>query len=140
MPEDFQYIGAGYLPEVGPNTGYNNLTLLLGLLAVAFVVCSEIRVPPHRPRHSAPTSPMWVIDPRLVLICGAIVFATCLLRRRPGRAPAFPISGLILAVLVILYAFFTRNTAAAGTSTRSAATARRRAVRRQAPSRSTSSS
>src|SRR6478752_2854904 len=25
VPNDFQYIGSGYLPEVGPDTGYNNL-------------------------------------------------------------------------------------------------------------------
>ena len=43
VPDDFQYIGAGYLPEVGPNTGFNNLTLLLGLLPSPFVVFSELR-------------------------------------------------------------------------------------------------
>ena len=31
VPEGFTSIGSGYLPEVGPDTGYNNLTLLLGL-------------------------------------------------------------------------------------------------------------
>ena len=32
--DDFQKIGAGYLPEVGPDTGYNNLTMLLGPAAL----------------------------------------------------------------------------------------------------------
>ena len=43
VPSDFQYLGSGYLPEVGPDTGFNNLTVLLGLVAVAFVVFSEMR-------------------------------------------------------------------------------------------------
>jgi putative multiple sugar transport system permease protein len=30
VPGDFKYIGAGYLPEAGPDTGYNNPTLLIG--------------------------------------------------------------------------------------------------------------
>src|SRR4051812_46240362 len=33
VPEGFKQIGAGYLPEWGPNTNYNNSTLLLGLVA-----------------------------------------------------------------------------------------------------------
>src|SRR5664279_3687698 len=43
VPVDFQFIGAGYLPEIGPNTGYNNLTVLLGLIVVAAVIYGQIR-------------------------------------------------------------------------------------------------
>ena len=34
VPLDFANIGKGYLPEVGPATPFNNLTILLGLIIV----------------------------------------------------------------------------------------------------------
>src|SRR6476661_7424374 len=43
VPEGFQQIGAGTLPEVGPSTGYNNLTVLLGLLACAGIIWGTLR-------------------------------------------------------------------------------------------------
>ena len=75
-------------PRSGPNTGYNNLTLLLGLLAVAVVIFGEIRAPPRRRASSAPRSPTpWVIVIQLVLICGAILCATLLFATgRPGTS------------------------------------------------------
>jgi putative multiple sugar transport system permease protein len=56
VPEGFRDIGAGFLPEVGPNTGYNNLTLLLGLAGCVAVVWRELQArragtwTPSRPR------------------------------------------------------------------------------------------
>ncbi|MCU1539587.1 MAG: inner-rane translocator, partial [Arthrobacter sp.] len=76
VPADFQYLGSGYLPEVGPNTGFNNLTLLLGLLAVAFVVFSEIRSRRTAKALGAEVPEAWVSITKLVLICGAILYAT----------------------------------------------------------------
>jgi putative multiple sugar transport system permease protein len=35
VPDAFQKIANGYLPEMGPNTGYHNPTLILTLLAIA---------------------------------------------------------------------------------------------------------
>ncbi|MGO2669325.1 MAG: ABC transporter permease subunit, partial [Microbacterium gubbeenense] len=43
VPTEIQWIGGGYLPEWGPGTGLNNSTLLLGVLAIAAVVWSELR-------------------------------------------------------------------------------------------------
>ncbi|BCW74886.1 MULTISPECIES: multiple monosaccharide ABC transporter permease [unclassified Arthrobacter] len=109
VPREFQYIGAGYLPEVGPDTGFNNLTLLLGLAAVAFVVFSEIRRRRMAKALGAEVSETWVSVLRLVLICGAILYATYLFATgRPGTS--FPIPGLILAVLVLIYGFISSKT------------------------------
>lgn len=47
VPEGFREIGSGFLPEFGPNTGYNNATLLLGLAAAVAVVWQGSR--PARP-------------------------------------------------------------------------------------------
>ncbi|GAA2130506.1 multiple monosaccharide ABC transporter permease [Actinomadura napierensis] len=110
VPEGFRKIGAGFLPEVGPDTGYNNLTLLLGLLACVAVVVREWRARQVRQQMGAELTPVWVSAIRLAVMLGVIVFAT--LRFAGGRVgTSLPISGIILAVLVIAYAFYTRNTA-----------------------------
>ncbi len=109
VPGDFQYLGSGYLPEVGPNTGFNNLTLLLGLAAVAFVVVGAIRSRRHAKSIGAHVPDAWVVITKLVLISGAILFATYLFATgRPGTS--FPIPGLILAVLVLVYGFVSSKT------------------------------
>src|SRR6478736_3499920 len=87
VPEDFQYIGSGYLPEVGPSTGYNNLTLLLGLLAVAFVIFGEVRARRTAKALGAEVPEGWVMVTKLVLVCGAILYATYLFATgRPGMS------------------------------------------------------
>jgi putative multiple sugar transport system permease protein len=109
VPADFQYIGSGYLPEVGPSTGYNNLTLLLGLLAVAFVIFGELRARRTAKALGAEVPEGWVMVTKLVLVCGAILYATYLFATgRPGTS--FPIPGLILAVLVLIYGFISSKT------------------------------
>lgn len=109
VPEDFQYLGSGYLPEVGPNTGYNNLTLLLGLIAVAFVIFSAIRSRRTAQALGAEVQEGWVMVTKLVLVNAAILYATYLFATgRPGTS--FPIPGLILAVLVLIYGFISAKT------------------------------
>jgi len=109
VPREFQYIGAGYLPEIGPTTGYNNLTLLLGLAGVAFVIYSEVRRRRTAKALGAEVSETWVSVLRLVLICAAILYATYLFATgRPGTS--FPVPGLILAVMVLIYGFISSKT------------------------------
>ena len=43
VPDGFTYIGGGFLPEWGPNTGYNNSTLLLGLIIAVVIALMEVR-------------------------------------------------------------------------------------------------
>jgi putative multiple sugar transport system permease protein len=109
VPDGFKNIGAGYLWEWGPNTGYNNSTLLLGLVACLAVVWREMRARQTRRDMLAEPAPVWISVLRLVIMIGVIVFAT--LRYAGGRVgTSFPISGCILAALVIAYSFYTRNT------------------------------
>jgi len=110
VPEGFRQIGAGFLSEIGPNTGYNNLTLLLGLIACLAVVWREFQARKTRHQMNADTGPLWVSILRMAVMVGVIVFAT--LRFAGGRVgTSFPISGIILVVLVLAYSFYTRNTA-----------------------------
>ncbi|MGC4869471.1 multiple monosaccharide ABC transporter permease [Micromonospora sp. DT53] len=110
VPEGFREIGSGFLPEFGPDTGYNNATLLLGLAAALAVVWREIRARNTRRAMDADPAPMWVSILRMAIMVGVIAFAS--LRFASGRVgTSFPISGIILLVLVIAYSFYTRNTA-----------------------------
>jgi putative multiple sugar transport system permease protein len=109
VPDGFTIIGSGYLPEVGPNTGYNNLTLLLGLVIVLAVVFSEWRARRVQKIMGSTPAPLWVSIVKVVLLCAVIVYASILFAG--GRVgTSFPVSGIILGVLVLFYAFVTRNT------------------------------
>ncbi|MDR6437093.1 putative multiple sugar transport system permease protein [Paenarthrobacter nicotinovorans] len=109
VSKDFQFIGSGYLPEIGPNTGFNNLTLLIGIVAAALVVIMSMRARAAAKALGADVPELWVEVTKLVLICGAILYATYLFATgRPGTS--FPIPGLILAVLVLIYGFVADKT------------------------------
>ncbi|MCD4852077.1 sugar ABC transporter permease [Arthrobacter sp. AK01] len=109
VSKEFQFIGSGYLPEIGPNTGFNNLTLLIGIAAAALVVIMSLRARAANKALGADVPELWVEVTKLVLICGAILYATYLFATgRPGTS--FPIPGLILAVLVLIYGFIADKT------------------------------
>ncbi|GAA1920621.1 sugar ABC transporter permease [Arthrobacter gandavensis] len=109
VPQEFQVIGAGYLPEIGPDTGYNNLTLLLGLLLAAFVIVGEFRRRAKTAKIGSVNPPAWVSVTKTGLLVAAILYATYLFSTgRPGTS--FPVSGIILAILVILYVFISTKT------------------------------
>ncbi|WP_410812097.1 multiple monosaccharide ABC transporter permease [Micromonospora sp. 067-2] len=110
VPEGFREIGSGFLPEFGPDTGYNNATLLLGLAAAVAVVWRELQARKTRRAMDADPAPLWISILRMAVMVGVIAFAA--LRFASGRVgTSFPISGLILLALVIAYSFYTRNTA-----------------------------
>ncbi|MER2136118.1 MAG: sugar ABC transporter permease, partial [Arthrobacter sp.] len=109
VPQEFQFIGAGYLPEVGPNTGYNNLTLLLGLVLAAVVIVGEVRRRAKTVKIGSLNPPAWVAVTKTGLLVAAILYATYLFSTgRPGTS--FPVSGIILAALVVLYVFISTKT------------------------------
>ncbi|MCC6495268.1 MAG: sugar ABC transporter permease [Propionibacteriaceae bacterium] len=106
VPKDFQYIGAGYLPEWGPNTGMNNSTLLLGILTLVFLVWMQLRQRQALVKIKAEVPPMWVTGTRIALLAVVVAYLTWMFGTgRPGSS--FPVPGLILVALVILYSFVT---------------------------------
>ena len=106
VPRDFQFIGAGYLPEWGPNTGMNNSTLLLGVVALAVLVWLQLRHRQALIKINAEVPPMWVTGARIALLAAVIGWLTWMFGTgRPGSS--FPVPGLILAALVIVYSFVT---------------------------------
>ncbi len=109
VPADFTYIGAGYLPELPIALPFNVLTMLLGLVGAAWIVWHELRLRAQQKRTGSDMAPVWVSVVKVVVLAGAILWAAWLFATgRPGTS--FPISGVILVVLVIIYSFVTNNT------------------------------
>jgi putative multiple sugar transport system permease protein len=108
-PPEFRTLGAGYLPEWGPAaTGMNNSTLLLGVLAIVAIGWGQFRK--HRRLASmGDDTPLWPVVVRIALITAVIGYLTWLFGSgRPGTS--FPIPGLILVALVLIYSTITQRT------------------------------
>ena len=109
VPNDFQKIGSGYLPSFGPDTGKNNWTLVIGLVLFLAIVVRELQLRRVQSNLHSTMAPLWVSGLKLVILGSIIGYATLLFAG--GRAgTSIPISGLILAVLVVIYSYIARNT------------------------------
>ncbi len=106
FPNGLQKIGNGFLPAVGPNTNYHNITLLLGLVMIAAVVWQEVRDRRRQQEFSLDVAPAKLFLLKLVAIVAAIAWLTMLLASYDGA----PIILIILGVLVAGYGYVMRNT------------------------------
>ncbi|MEU9635679.1 multiple monosaccharide ABC transporter permease [Streptomyces tendae] len=105
FPKDLQKIANGFLPEVGPNTNYHNLTLLLGLALIAFVVYQEVRDRKRQQEFALEVPPLNLFLLKLVALIAAVLVVTLLLASYKGA----PIVLLILGVLVVGFGYLMRN-------------------------------
>ncbi|MEV6111546.1 multiple monosaccharide ABC transporter permease [Streptomyces sp. NPDC052109] len=105
FPNGLQKIGNGFLPEVGPNTNYHNLTLLLGIVLIAAVVWQEVRDRRRQQEFSLDVVPVRLFLLKLVALVAAILALTLLLASYDGA----PIILIVLGVLVGGYGYVMRN-------------------------------
>ena len=111
VPPEIQFLGGGYLPEFGPTLGpgFNNPTLLLGLAAILWLVLGTLRARRLTRRLGGELSPPGAMVARLLLLGAVIAYLTYLFASgRPGTS--FPVPGLILVSLVLLYGFIAERT------------------------------
>lgn len=109
VPKGFQYIGTGYLPEVGLPLPFNVPTMILALLGVAWLVFWEIRTRRIQHKMGSDSAPAWVSIVKVVLLSIVVLAAGWMFATgRPGTS--FPVPGIILLALVVIYSFITRNT------------------------------
>lgn len=109
-PPELKVFGAGYLPEWGPAfTGMNNSTLLLGIIAIAAFAWSQMRRHARTEKLTGKKEVLWPVVVRIILVGVIIAYLTWLFGSgRPGTS--FPVPGLILVVLVIIYHTITQRT------------------------------
>lgn len=109
-PDELRFFGAGYLPEWGPSfTGMNNSTLLLGLIGIIVFIVFEMKKYRQSASLSGDRAPLWTVIVRIAIISAVIGYFTWLYGS--GRVgTSFPIPGVILLILVILYHIITQKT------------------------------
>lgn len=109
-PEELRVLGSGYLPEWGPAfTQMNNSTLLLGIVGIAAFTWSERRRHQTLVKRATEPVPVWPVAVRVVLVAAVIGYVTWIFGSgRPGTS--FPVPGLVLLALVIIYHIITTRT------------------------------
>lgn len=105
FPEGLQKVANSFLPEVGPDTNYHNLTLLLGIALIAFVVFQEVRDRKRQQEFSLDVLPRNLFLLKLVALIAAVLTVTMLLASYKGA----PVVLLILGVLVAGFGYLMRN-------------------------------
>ncbi len=110
VPRELRLFGAGYLPEWGPAfTSMNNSTLLLGLVTILAYVYSQIKEHKGRVSVSSSEESFTPVLIRIIIVSGIIAYLTWLFATgRPGTS--FPVPGIILVILVIVYHIVTTRT------------------------------
>ncbi|NUP16758.1 MAG: sugar ABC transporter permease [Streptomyces sp.] len=105
FPEGLQKVANGFLPEVGPDTNYHNLTLLLGFALIGFVVLQEFRDRKRQQEFALEVPPTSLFLLKLVAIGAAVLTITMLLASYKGA----PIVLLILGALLVGFGYVMRN-------------------------------
>ena len=109
-PEQLKWFGAGYLPEWGPKfTGMNNSTLLLGIIGIAAYVVSQLKKYKKSAEVTGVNEPKWAVGARILLVGSIIAYFTWLFGTG-GEGTSFPVPGLILLILIIIYHTITQKT------------------------------
>lgn len=110
VPELFQTLGAGYLPDIAPEIiPFNLPTMILAVLASIAVVIAEIRAYKRKAEVSADVAPIWISLLRALTIAVVIIsFGWIFATGREGTS--FPIPGVIVVVLALIYSFIAERT------------------------------
>lgn len=106
VPDEFQKIANGYIPEMGPNTGYHNPTLLLTLIAIGALVWLEFRKRADLRKHDMDPGSMVGMIAKLIVLGAIILVFGLLLASYKG----IPVVAIILFALVLFYTFLTQRT------------------------------
>ena len=109
-PEQLKWFGSGYLPEWGPTfTGMNNSTLLMGIIGIVAYIVAQIRKYKRSGDATGVKDPLWAVVVRIILMTVLIGYFTWLFGS--GRVgTSFPVPGLILLLLTVIYHIITQRT------------------------------
>jgi putative multiple sugar transport system permease protein len=106
LPTGFLKIGNGFLPEIGPDTGYHNLTLVLGVVVVLLLVGLDWRKRAASSKYGFEVLPLglWILKQAVIAVV-ALGLAYLL-----AQARGLPIVGLVLFALIAFYTFVMSKT------------------------------
>jgi len=106
LPSQFEGMGNGFLPVIGPDTGLHNLTMLIGVAMSVFVVWIEFRRRASATRYQFEVAPLPLFIARVTLEVVVIMYFVYVLAQYRG----LPVVAVILFALVGLYTFLMSRT------------------------------
>ncbi|BBH70597.1 ABC transporter permease [Actinoplanes sp. OR16] len=108
LPTGFTEIAGGSLPNaLGFLADLDGLTVLIGVLAIAGLLASQIRTRYELVKNDLRTEPFAAFIGKMVLFVAAIGYITYLLAKSAGGTP---IVLIIVGALILIYSFVMNNT------------------------------
>ena len=111
LPDNFVFIGAGFLPTLKIPFGNGTLDLISIIVAIAatvLVIFSEIKSIATKKKYGFALNPTW----QLIVKNGILIFIIWFFLYKLARWNGLPFVLLLMVVLVVIYAFVTTNTVA----------------------------
>ncbi len=106
LPKGFESLGNGFLPNVGPDTGLHNLTMLLGLTISALLVYLDFRKRASARKYNFSVAPLSMFILRQVVVVGVIMWFSWALAQYKG----IPVVGVVLFLLIAIYSVIMQRT------------------------------
>ena len=106
LPDNFKKIGNGFLPEIGPDTGLHNLTLVIAVVVVLALAVLEVRKRAAATKYNFEVVPYPLFLLKIALLAVVVLYFSYLL----ADARGLPIVGLILFALIAIYTFVMSKT------------------------------
>ena len=111
LPDNFVYIGAGFLPtmKVPFGTGTVDLvSIIVAIAATVLIISAEVKSIATKKKYGFAQNPMW----QLVVKNAILIFIVWFFLYKLSRWNGLPFVLFLMVVLVVVYAFVTTNTVA----------------------------
>ncbi|HEX2954737.1 MAG TPA: multiple monosaccharide ABC transporter permease [Bacillota bacterium] len=106
LPEKFNFLAAGFLPDIANVSGINVAALLVGVIVSVLYIVSEVTARSNKKKFQVEVSSLSAFIVKLVAVVCVINAFTYVLAIYRG----LPMSLIIVSVLVLIYAFITNKT------------------------------
>ncbi|MCR5108621.1 MAG: sugar ABC transporter permease [Lachnospiraceae bacterium] len=111
LPENYNFIGAGFLPTIKVPFGSGTIDLICIVVAIIASVCivfNEIKGINTKKKYNFPLNPIW----QLIVKDTVLIFIVWFVFYKIGRYNGVPFVLLIMCIIVGLYYFITSKTVA----------------------------